>query len=107
MLPPALFAPSAAASAAQVAPGTLTARVVAESGFDPLVVQDNTADMVWRSPDLRKVLLLAENLIGADDRLDLGLIQLDSANLGRLGLTPSSLRVALSSVDRSSAGRIA
>jgi type IV secretion system protein VirB1 len=76
MLPPALFAPLAVACAPQVAPGTLA---VAESGLDPLAIRDNTAHMVWRLRDLRKELLLAEDLIGAGHRLDVGLMQLDSA----------------------------
>lgn len=72
-----------------VAPGTQVAVAAAESGFDPLAIRDNTAHMVWRPRDRRKALLLAEELIGAGHRLDLGLMQIDSANLARLHLTVS------------------
>jgi type IV secretion system protein VirB1 len=89
MLPPALFAPLAAASAAQVAPGTLAAMAVTESGFDPLTIRDNTAHMARRLRDSRKALLLAEDLIGAGRRLDLGLMELDSTDLARLHVTLS------------------
>lgn len=84
MLPPALFAPLAAASAAQVAPGTLAAMAVTESGFDLLTIRNSTAHMVCRLRGRRKALLLAKDLIGAGRRLDLGLMQLNSANLARL-----------------------
>jgi type IV secretion system protein VirB1 len=59
----------------------------AESGFDPLAIRDNTAHMVWRPRDRRKALWLAEELLGAGHRLDLGLMQIDSTNLARLHLT--------------------
>jgi type IV secretion system protein VirB1 len=70
-----------------VAPGTQVAVAAAESGFDPLAIRDNTAHMVWRPRDRRKAVWLAEELLGAGHRLDLGLMQIDSANLARLHLT--------------------
>jgi type IV secretion system protein VirB1 len=89
LLPIALAAQLAGYCASEVAPGTSVAVAAAESGLDPLAIRDNTADMVWRPKDRRKALWLAEKLVAAGHRLDLGLMQIDSANLARLHLTLS------------------
>lgn len=101
LLPIALFAQLAGTCAPEVAPVTLVAMERAESGFDPLAIYDNTTHVGWRPRSRRKALWLAENLIAAGHRLDLGLMQIDSANLAGLHLTLSqafdpcaSLRVA-------------
>lgn len=89
LLPIALFAQLAGTCAPEVAPVTLVAMERAESGFDPLAIYDNTAHVGWRPRSRRKALWLAENLIAAGHRLDLGLMQIDSANLAGLHLTLS------------------
>jgi type IV secretion system protein VirB1 len=45
--------------------------------------------MVWWLRDRRNALLLAKDLIDGGHVVDLGLMQLDSANLGRLRVTRS------------------
>jgi type IV secretion system protein VirB1 len=89
LLPIALATQLAGHCAREVAPGTSVAVAAAASGLDPLAIRDNTADMVWRPKDQRKALWLAEKLIAAGHRLDLGLMQIDSANLAGLHLTLS------------------
>jgi type IV secretion system protein VirB1 len=89
MLPLAIVAQLAGSCAPEVAPGTLAAVAATESGFDPLVVYDNTTAQSWRPRSRTEAADLARTLIGAGHAVDLGLMQIDSANLAWLHLAVS------------------
>jgi type IV secretion system protein VirB1 len=89
ILPVALVAHLAGACAPGAAPGTLAAVATAESGFDTLAIRDDTTDAVWRPRRRSEAEALARRLIGRGHAVDLGLMQIDSANLVRLHLPVS------------------
>lgn len=70
-----------------VAPETLLAVARTESGFDPLVVAVNgTPHRVYHPQTADAARVLAEALIARGRNVDLGLGQINSRNLPRLGL---------------------
>src|SRR5260370_12467446 len=78
----------AAKCAPDVAPDTIASIALAESGLDPLTIHDNTARQVFQSANLTGAIALAKDLIMAQHHsVDLGLMQVNSANLARLGLS--------------------
>jgi type IV secretion system protein VirB1 len=89
ILPLAVIAQLAGACAPEVAPGTLAAVAATESGFDPLAVYDNTTAQSWRPGSRAEAIDLARTLINHGHAVDLGLMQIDSANLARLHLAVS------------------
>lgn len=79
---------SLAACAAGVSPRTMAAVVSVESGGWPLTIHDNTANRSYTFTDRRRAVTDATALLAAGHNLDLGLAQINSANLPRLGLRP-------------------
>ena len=73
--------------AASVAPTTLAAVAGAESGFNPLSMHDNTLAASGSPSTAAEAVGLASSLTAAGHSVDLGLMQINSANLGALGLT--------------------
>lgn len=72
--------------APQVSPVTMAAIVAQESGGDALVIHDNRTAKTLRLQSLAQAVAIAQRLIDAGDSLDLGLAQINSANLLTLGL---------------------
>lgn len=89
ILPVSLVAHLAATCAPEAAPGTLTAVAATESGFDSFAIHDNTTGLAWRPRTKYEAASLARQLIDAGHTVDLGLMQIDSANLARLHLSTS------------------
>lgn len=78
----------AQACAPQVAPQTLAAVAYAESRFDPLAIGVNRGPRPVRRPrDPAEAARTARALIARGANLDLGLAQINSDNLGWLGLS--------------------
>ncbi|EGO93214.1 lytic transglycosylase domain-containing protein [Acidiphilium sp. PM] len=87
LITPAHFLALANRCAPEVAPGTLAAVASTESGFNTLAIHDNTTRQSMRPSDVRNAIAVARRLIADGHSVDLGLMQIDSANLPRLGLT--------------------
>jgi type IV secretion system protein VirB1 len=87
ILPLALLVHLSAVCAPQVASATLAAIARVESGLDPLAISDNTTHRLLRPVNKSSAIALAQRLIAAGDSVDLGLMQINRANLGWLGLT--------------------
>ena len=78
----------AAQCAPDVAPDTLASIALAESGLDPLAIHDNTVQRTFQSANLTGAIALARDLIVAQHHsVDLGLMQVNSANFAMLGLS--------------------
>lgn len=73
--------------APQVAPLTLAALAKTESKFEPLTIFDNTARRSYRYSVQRDAIKSAEELITRRHSIDIGLMQINSANIRRLGMT--------------------
>jgi type IV secretion system protein VirB1 len=73
-----------------VAPTTLAAIAITESGFNPLSIHDNTLAASDYPSTAAEAVSLATTLIAAGRSVDLGLMQINSANLRALGLTPEA-----------------
>jgi len=72
----------------QVSPDVLISVASAESGLDPLAIHDNATGATLHPQSSQDAIALAEQLIAAGHRPDLGLMQINSpANLSRTGLT--------------------
>lgn len=71
--------------AVAVETGAAVAR--AESGFNTLAIHDNTAGQTYAPASVPEAVAIATALRAAGNSLDLGLMQINSANLARLGLT--------------------
>lgn len=82
----ALFAQLAAACGPWVHVDTLAAVAQAESGLDPLAIGDATAGHAHRPRSPATAVAEATALLRRGHSLDLGLMQLNSATLARLGL---------------------
>ena len=98
MITPAHFLALANRCASEVAPTTLAAVAGAESGFNTLALHDNTTRQSMRPSDVRSAIAVARRLIADRHSVDLGIMQIDSANLARLGLTIATAFDACASV---------
>ena len=88
ILPLPLFLSLAATCAPHVAPDTLQAIVQVESGFDALALGINGKPrMQVRARSLKEATILARSLVKQGRSVDLGLGQINSTNLDRLGLS--------------------
>lgn len=88
---PAEFVELAGRCAPDVDPATLAAVVAAESDFNPLAIGVNGPDAPKiRAASRAEAITAAEKLLSDGRSIDLGLGQINSANLDRLGLTPES-----------------
>jgi type IV secretion system protein VirB1 len=83
-----------AALAARCAPSgpeaTLQAVAQTESGLDPRALHDNTTNASEAPASLQVALTDVEQWIGRGHSVDLGLMQINSANLAALGMTTRS-----------------
>ena len=77
----------AEACAPQVAPETLLSIGLLESGLDPLMIHDNTSRQTLHPSSIDAAALLAADRIAAGHSVDLGVMQINSANLRSLHLT--------------------
>lgn len=78
--------------AAQVAPSTMTAIVRVESGGNPYAININGAQQLQRQPkSSEEASAWAEWLVARGYSVDMGLAQINSGNLGKLGLTATQL----------------
>lgn len=66
---------------------TMTAIVQVESGGNPLAIHDNTLGRSFAPHDARQAVVWANQLLAMHHSVDLGLSQINSANLPRLGLS--------------------
>ncbi len=73
--------------AGSISPKTMAAVVSVESGANPLAMHDNTQDRSFQPPDMATAISWATQLIGQGDSVDMGLSQVNSTNLPRLGLS--------------------
>jgi type IV secretion system protein VirB1 len=73
--------------ASNVDPRTMAAIVRVESGGNRLALHDNTADRSYAPADAAEGAAWASELVAAGHNVDIGLSQINSANLPRLGLT--------------------
>ena len=67
-----------------------------ESGLDPLTIHDNTTGLVLHGEGVANT---ARQLIAAGHSVDLGMMQINSMNLGLLGLSVSDAFTACRSVE--------
>lgn len=78
----------AAKCAPEVAPDIIASIALAESGLDPLAIHDNTMQRSFQSANLSEAIALARDLIMAQHHsVDLGLMQVNSANFAMLDLS--------------------
>lgn len=87
ILPLALFAQLAAACGPTVHMDTLAAVARTESRFNPLAIGDNTTGRSHNPETAAEAVATATALLAEGHSLDLGLMQVNSANLPGLGLT--------------------
>lgn len=83
----ATFVQLAAACGPAVHVETLASVARAESGFNPLVIHDNTTGRTYQPASAGDATRLAAGLIAQRHSVDLGLMQVNSANLAGLGLS--------------------
>ena len=76
--------------ASTISPETLAAVARTESGLDPLELHDNTTGTSDTPSSLNDARNTAERWVARGDSVDLGLMQINSANLGDLGMTVRS-----------------
>jgi type IV secretion system protein VirB1 len=82
-----LFLQLAAAHAPSVAPETLAAFAQNESGLNPNAVHDNTTGLTTYPETAAAAMELATSLLAQGHSLDLGIMQINSANFVNTGLT--------------------
>jgi type IV secretion system protein VirB1 len=69
------------------APSTLASIARVESGFDPLMISDNNSKQSFAPNSVAEAARLATQLIAAGHSVDVGLMQINSSNFARAGLT--------------------
>lgn len=84
--------------APSVAPGTLLAFARAESALDPLAIHINRPSATLHPASKAEAIAIAGKMIAAGRSVDLGLLQISSANLSRLGLTIEKTFVPCSNI---------
>jgi type IV secretion system protein VirB1 len=82
-----LFMHRAATCAPTVAPETLAAIARTESGLNPYAIFDNDTRRGFRPNTLEEAQAIAAPLVAAGHSVDVGLMQLNSHNFSRLGLS--------------------
>jgi type IV secretion system protein VirB1 len=73
--------------APMIGPRTMTAIVHVESSSNPLAIHDNTVNRSWAPQSVHQAIDWATYLIREHHSVDLGLSQINSANLPKLGLS--------------------
>jgi type IV secretion system protein VirB1 len=68
---------------------TLRAVAAVESHFEPWAVRDNTTHETWTPPSKAAAAILADERLKKGHSVDLGLMQINSANLASLGMGAS------------------
>ena len=86
-MPLALLLQLASACAPSVAPETMAAIARTESGFEALAIGDNSTGRSYLPASLDDAIALATGLRTQGHSIDLGLMQINSANLAGLGLS--------------------
>jgi type IV secretion system protein VirB1 len=82
-----LFMHMAAACAPTVAPETLAAIARTESGLNPFAIFDNDTRRGFRPDTLEEAQAIAAPLVATGHSVDVGLMQMNSHNFSRLGLS--------------------
>jgi type IV secretion system protein VirB1 len=93
------FETLAAYCAPSVPAATLEALAKTESALDPWALHDNATNRTELPASLPAALARAQRWIGRGDSVDLGLMQIDSANLARLGLSIANAFDACRSIE--------
>lgn len=75
------------ACAPLIDPVTMGSIIKQESGGVPFVINDNTGKKVYKFNNKQDAVLKAAELISVGNSIDLGLAQINSKNLARLGLS--------------------
>ncbi len=73
--------------AGNIAPRTMSAVVSVESGGNPLAMHDNTLRRSFEPNDMATAIAWTQALVDRGDSVDIGLSQINSANLPSLGLS--------------------
>ena len=84
--------------APRVALSTLAAIARTESDFQPLMIHDNTTGITSLAASRGNAIQIAQTSLRAGHSLDLGIMQINSANLGPYGLTLSAAFTACRSM---------
>ena len=72
--------------AATVAPETIVSIAKTESGLKPLAIHDNATGLSYAPDSVNEAIALATDLVKQRHSVDLGLMQINSANLATLNL---------------------
>jgi type IV secretion system protein VirB1 len=73
-----------------IGPRTMSSIIAVESGGDPLAIHDNDDGRSYRPTSRDAAVALASGLIARGHSVDLGLAQINSANVEALGLTAAA-----------------
>ena len=83
---------------------TLASIAAVESGGDPLTLRDNVSGVAYHPASLQTAVDLAQTLIHQSSSVDVGLLQINSRNFDKLGLTARTALSACSNL--AAAGRM-